>query len=96
MFSEFQPSLEDACGLFMLGEAACAVAAAKQEDQTIEAILVSYIDDLDAKMNIAARQRLNCNAEGEFTDKVYALDNRRLYKGVPSPAPILDDDPEMP
>src|SRR5436305_564029 len=45
--------------------------------QTVEALLVSFIDDLDAKMNIAARHRLQCNTSGEFTDKVYALDNRR-------------------
>ncbi len=51
--------------------------------QTIEALLVSYIDDLDAKMNIAAKQRLRSTTDGAFTDKVYALDNRRLYKGVP-------------
>ncbi|MDR3634105.1 MAG: HD domain-containing protein [Isosphaeraceae bacterium] len=53
--------------------------------QTLEALLVSYVDDLDAKMNIAARERLFSNTEGDFTNKVYALDNRRLYKGVPVP-----------
>jgi 3'-5' exoribonuclease len=53
--------------------------------QTIEALLVSYVDDLDAKMNIAARHRLLSKTEGDFTDKVYALDNRRFYKGVPVP-----------
>jgi 3'-5' exoribonuclease len=50
---------------------------------TVEALLVSYLDELDAKMNIAARERLLCRSEGEFTDKVFALDNRRLYKGIP-------------
>lgn len=59
--------------------------------QTLEAYLVSVIDDLDAKMNAAARERLKSITEGEFTDKVYALDNRRLYKGVPREAP--GDDP---
>ncbi|AGA29053.1 3'-5' exoribonuclease YhaM family protein [Singulisphaera acidiphila] len=59
--------------------------------QTLEALLVSYVDDLDAKMNIAARQRLNSTNEGEFTDKVYALDNRRLYKGIPREAPVDHD-----
>ena len=59
--------------------------------QTIEALLVSYIDDLDAKMNIAARERLLSNTEGEFTNKVFALDNRRLYKGIPE-EPAADDD----
>jgi 3'-5' exoribonuclease len=60
--------------------------------QTLEALLVSYIDDIDAKMNIAARERLHCSTDGEFTDKVYALDNRRFYKGVPA-AHSPDDGP---
>ncbi len=51
--------------------------------QTIEALLVSYIDDLDAKMNIAAKHRLSSTTKDAFTDKVYALDNRRFYKGIP-------------
>jgi 3'-5' exoribonuclease len=50
---------------------------------TLEALLVSYVDDLDAKMNIAARERLFSSTDGEFTDRVYALDNRRFYKGIP-------------
>jgi 3'-5' exoribonuclease len=58
--------------------------------QTIEALLVSFIDDLDAKMNIAARARLNARTEGEFTDRVYALDNRSLYKGIPEEPPGND------
>ena len=51
--------------------------------QTVEALLVSYIDDLDAKMNIVARERMCSTTEDDFTDRVYALDNRRIYKGVP-------------
>lgn len=51
--------------------------------QTFEALLVSFIDDLDAKMNVVARQRLLSKTEDEFTDRVYALDNRRIYKGIP-------------
>lgn len=50
---------------------------------TLEAILVSFIDDLDAKMNIVARQRMRSDNDDEFTDRVYGLDNRRLYKGIP-------------
>jgi 3'-5' exoribonuclease len=61
--------------------------------QTLEALLVSYVDDLDAKMNIAARERLQSTTEGDFTDKVFALDGRRLYKGVPRELP---DDEELP
>jgi len=50
---------------------------------TIEALIVSYIDDLDAKVNIAAGHRLRAATEGDFTDKVFALDNRRFYRGIP-------------
>lgn len=61
--------------------------------QTMEALLVSFIDDLDAKMNMVARGLLRCNTEGDFTDKLYGLDNRRIYKGVPrTPAPPDPDD----
>jgi 3'-5' exoribonuclease len=51
--------------------------------QTLEAILVSFVDDLDAKMNIVARQRMSSHTDDDFTDRVYALDNRRIYKGIP-------------
>ena len=64
--------------------------------QTMEALMVSFIDDLDAKMNIAARGRLLCHTDGEFTDKVYALDNRRFYKGVPTAPPDDDADADVP
>jgi 3'-5' exoribonuclease len=60
--------------------------------QTIEALIVSFVDDLDAKVNIAARERLRSTTEGEFTDKVFALD-RRIYKGVPVELPSDDDIP---
>jgi 3'-5' exoribonuclease len=63
--------------------------------QTLEALLVSYVDDLDAKMNIAARERLHSTTDGEFTDKVYALDNRRFYKGIPREVPTDDILPEL-
>lgn len=63
------------------------------EPQTIESLLVSFIDDLDAKMNIVAKARLGQTSEGAFTDKVFAMDNRRFYKGVPVPLPSeLDAD----
>jgi len=51
--------------------------------QTFEALLVSFIDDLDAKMNVVARERLRSQTEDDFTDRVFALDNRRIYKGIP-------------
>lgn len=63
--------------------------------QTLEALLVSYVDDLDAKINCAAQSLITCTNDGDFTDKVYALDNRRLYKGV-RPATPPDDEPDAP
>jgi 3'-5' exoribonuclease len=62
---------------------------------TLEALLVSYIDDLDAKMNIAARERLFSTTDSEFTDKVFALENRRFYKGIPTEGPGDDDRPPL-
>ena len=62
---------------------------------TLEALLVSHVDDLDAKMNIAARQRITSDTDGDFTDKVFALDNRRFYKGIPLEIPGDDDLSEM-
>lgn len=62
---------------------------------TLEALLVSFVDDLDAKMNIAARHRLQSTTDDEFTDRVYALDNRRFYKGIPAERPIDDDGPGL-
>jgi 3'-5' exoribonuclease len=61
--------------------------------QTLEAILVSFVDDLDAKMNIVARQRMRSNTDDDFTDKVYALDNRRIYKGIPED---IHEEPDFP
>jgi 3'-5' exoribonuclease len=52
--------------------------------QTLEALLVHHIDELDAKMNMVARKRLSSTTDDDFTDYVKALDNRRFYKGVPT------------
>jgi 3'-5' exoribonuclease len=49
---------------------------------TLEALLVSYIDDLDAKMNLVARQLMKSKTDDDFTETIYGLDNRRLYKGM--------------
>lgn len=54
--------------------------------QTIEALIVSFVDDLDAKVNVAVRERLR-DGDGEFTDKIFPLDNRRFYRGVPIEQP---------
>ena len=34
-------------------------------------------------MNIMVRERMTSQTDDDFTDRVYALDNRRIYKGVP-------------
>ncbi|AMV38693.1 3'-5' exoribonuclease YhaM family protein [Planctomyces sp. SH-PL62] len=60
---------------------------------TIEALLVSFIDDLDAKMNAVARHRQNSKTEDAFTDRVFALENRRIYKGIPLEAGDDGEDP---
>jgi 3'-5' exoribonuclease len=54
---------------------------------TMEALLVSYIDDLDAKMNCVARERMTSQTADSFTERIFALDNRRFYKGIPDGAP---------
>ncbi len=63
--------------------------------QTMEALLVSYIDDLDAKMNIVARERMNSTSSDDFTDRIYALDNRRIYKGIPGDLETGCDPPPL-
>ena len=44
-----------------------------------EALLLTYIDNLDSKMAIATKALETVN-EGEFTQKIYPLDGRSLYK----------------
>ena len=56
--------------------------------KTIEALLVSLADDLDAKINAAARARLLSRTEGPFTDPVKPLEGRSLYKGIPVETPV--------
>ncbi len=46
-----------------------------------EAEILHYIDNLDAKMNMLDRA-LERVKPGEFTERVYALDNRSFYKPV--------------
>lgn len=58
--------------------------------QTLEALLLSYVDDIDAKMNAGARSRMLSTTEGDFTEKVFALDGRRLYKGIPEEPPTSE------
>ncbi len=60
------------------------------EPQTMESLLVAFVDDLDAKMNAVARKRIDSTTDDEFTDKIWPLGNRQFYKGIRSEA--VDDD----
>jgi 3'-5' exoribonuclease len=63
------------------------------EPQTVESLILSYADELDAKLNAVVRARtVAAQTRDVFTEKVYALDGRRFYNGVPKPPPS-DDDP---
>ena len=46
---------------------------------TREALLLSLIDNIDSKMVIVDKALENVNP-GEFSNKVFPLDNRMLYK----------------
>ena len=65
---------------------------APKEPATIEAMIVHYADDIDAKINAVAAERMKSNTDGEFTGKVWAAGNRTFYKGIPVEAPSGDDD----
>lgn len=45
----------------------------------VEAEMLHYIDNIDAKMNMLNRV-MSKTANGEFTERVFALDNRSFYK----------------
>lgn len=60
--------------------------------QTLEALIVSFADDLDAKINTAARERLLSTSDDPFTNYIKALE-RPIYKGVKSPSPADSDFP---
>ena len=47
--------------------------------ETAEALLLSLVDNLDSKMVIASKA-LEETKEGEFTNKIFPLDGRTLYK----------------
>jgi 3'-5' exoribonuclease len=63
--------------------------------QTLEALLVSHIDDLDAKMNIVARELMRSETADGFTERVFALDNRQFYKGLPEEAAPSSPSPPL-
>lgn len=51
---------------------------------TLEAFLVSSIDDLDAKVGQIVEALQNPEGEGDFTSKVFGLEGRRFYRGKPA------------
>lgn len=61
---------------------------------TLEALIVSYIDDMDSKLNMVARKSMESQGEDPFTDRIFALDNRRFYKGVAGDGHLSAPGPE--
>lgn len=47
--------------------------------ETLEAEILTYIDNIDAKINII-NKAFEETKEGEFTQKIFAMDNRVFYK----------------
>jgi 3'-5' exoribonuclease len=64
---------------------------APKAPQTLEALIVHYADELDAKVNAVACEYLKSTTEDAFTDKIYGVDNRRFYKGIPVELPPGDE-----
>jgi len=56
---------------------------------TLEAMIVSYVDDMDAKVNIVARQAIDPQSGEAFTDRIFSMENRRFYRGVPESGAAL-------
>jgi 3'-5' exoribonuclease len=54
---------------------------------TLEALIVSYIDELDAKVNMVVRGSTDSRDGDPFTERIHALENRRFYKGIPEGIP---------
>ncbi len=63
---------------------------APKSPMTLEALIVHYADEIDAKINAVAQGLRNSKDDG-FTDKIYAVDNRRFYRGIPVELP--EDEP---
>ena len=64
---------------------------APKEPSTIEALIVHYADEIDAKINAVAAERIKSTTDGEFTGKIWAVGNRTFYKGIPVESPPDDD-----
>jgi 3'-5' exoribonuclease len=61
--------------------------------KTREALLVNFLDDLDAKLKMMSQHLEGDSGEGDFTSYNRAL-QRDLYKGGPAPAGDPDSEPE--
>jgi 3'-5' exoribonuclease len=57
---------------------------------TLEALIVSFVDDLDAKVNMVAKKSMDSQDGEVFTERIFALENRRFYRGVPADAVAAD------
>ncbi len=68
---------------------------APKEPATIEALLVHYADEIDAKINAVAAERIRSTTEDGFTNKIFAVGNRRFYRGIPVENPADDLDPPI-
>lgn len=68
---------------------------APKEPRTLEALIVHYADELDAKLNAVYRERRKEAGDSLFTDKIFAVENRRFYRGIPRTpeAAPADDEP---
>lgn len=63
--------------------------------QTLEALLLSFADDFDAKINAGARARIFSRTEDAFTEPVKPLEGRCLYKGIPVECPTVVDEADV-
>ncbi len=61
---------------------------------TLEAMIVNYADEMDAKINAVVRESERSQGADGFTEKVYAVDNRRFYRG-PKLAPPVEELPDL-
>lgn len=62
------------------------------EPSTLEALILSYVDDLDAKLNAAFRGRQAEDTSGDgFTEKIWSVNNRRFYRGVAKVPPANEE-----
>ena len=43
---------------------------------------MSFVDDLDAKVNMVALKAMDPQNGEAFTDKIFALENRKFYRGL--------------